>query len=64
VNAPFSLKADSFELWALGFFGLWGLLLLLVELGGGDLAAALAVLIAGGMTVLALDTVRGNLKVV
>lgn len=62
MNAPFVLSAGSFQLWAIAYAGLWGLLLIMVEAGAGDLAAALAVLIAGGMTVLALDAVRGNFK--
>lgn len=62
MNVPFELKQGSFGLWALAYAGLWGILIVMVEAGAGDLAAALAVLIAGGMTVLALDTIRGNFK--
>ena len=62
MNAPFEIKSGSFGLWALAYAGLWGLLLVLVESGGGDLAAALAVLIAGGMTVLAADNIRKNFR--
>jgi hypothetical protein len=62
ADAPFTLEAGSFGLWALGYAGLWGLLLLLTEAGGGDLAAALAVLIASGMTVVAAQNILSNFR--
>lgn len=61
-NAPFELPGGSFAMFALGYAALWGLLLLTVEAGGGDLAAALAVLIASGMTVVAAQNVISNFK--
>ena len=61
-NAPFELKSGSFGMWALAYGGLWFLLVLLVESGGGDLAAALAILIASGMTVVAAQNIIANFK--
>lgn len=61
-SAPFTLTAGSFGLWAAGFGGLWFLLVLLVEAGGGDLAAALAILIASGMTAVAAQNVLANFR--
>ncbi len=59
-SAPFNMTSD-WGRFALGFGILWGTLLLLSEAGGGDLAAALAVTIAGGMTVVAMANVTHNL---
>ncbi|MBI3936920.1 MAG: hypothetical protein HY323_08080 [Betaproteobacteria bacterium] len=61
-NAPFEIASGSFGLWALGYAALWGLLILMVEAGGGDLAAALSILVASGMTVIAAENVIGNFR--
>lgn len=59
-NAPFD-PGSNFGKWAIGYGALWVVLVMAVETGAGELAAALAVLIAGGMTVVAGDTVIKNL---
>ena len=59
-TAPFAVTSD-WGRFALGYALLWGTLLLMSEAGAGDLAAALAVTIAGGMTVVAGANVTHNL---
>ncbi len=59
-NGPF-VPASNFGKWAIGYGALWVVLILAVETGAGELAAAIAVLVAGGMTVVAGDTVIKNL---
>jgi hypothetical protein len=59
-NAPFDIASDWGK-WALGYGALWFLLIFAVEAGAGEPAAALAVLIAGGATVYAIDTVIKDL---
>ncbi len=61
-SAPFNITSDWGK-WALGFGLLWFLLALMVEAGAGELAAAIAVLVAGGMTVVAADRVTQNLGI-
>lgn len=62
MNVPFELKGGSFGWWVAGYAALWGLLLLMVEAGGGDFAAALSVLVASGMTVVAAEGVIRNFR--
>ena len=60
-NAPFDIKA-GFGTFALGYGALWLILISMVEFGAGDLAAALALLIASGATVVGMQTALGNLR--
>lgn len=59
-NLPFQQATDVGK-WAVGFGALWFVLIFAVDAGAGEVAAALAVLIAGGVTVVALDTVINDL---
>ena len=59
-DAPF-LIGSEFGRFALAYGALWIVLLMIVESGHGDLASALAVLIASGATVVGLENVIGNL---
>lgn len=60
-DAPFEIPG-GWGVFALGFGALWAILIAMVETGAYDLAAALAVLIAGGMGVFAADKVIANFR--
>ncbi len=60
TSGPFNVSTNWGK-WAIGYGVLWFVLIFAVETGAGEPAAALAVLIAGGMTVMAGDTVTRNL---
>lgn len=51
-----------FAPFALGYGALWFTLVLMVEAGGEELATALAVLIAAGMTAVSAEKVIANLR--
>jgi hypothetical protein len=58
-NAPFQIPSGG-PVFALGFIALWAILIAMVEAGAGDLAAALAVLIAGGLFAVAAPKLVAN----